>query len=112
MSRGSKLYVALAEFRARRDCVDGVAAFIGHHARSSVREEESCLVFGVCRDPIDPAVFLLYEVYGDEAAYRPHRQIEHFARFRGEARATLETEDGELFISRRVLQRQWLVVEA
>ena len=47
MSRGSKLYVALAEFRARR-----------------------------------------------------------------EARATLQTEDGELFISRRALQRRRPVVEA
>ena len=97
MSRGSKLYVVLAEFRAKRDRVDGFAAFIGHHARSSVMEEEGCLIFDVCRDPIDPVVFLLYEVYKDEAAYRLHRQTEYYARFRREAPAMLETEDGELY---------------
>ncbi|MEE9159836.1 MAG: antibiotic biosynthesis monooxygenase [Gammaproteobacteria bacterium] len=44
-----------------------------------------------------PVVFLLYEVYKDEAAYRLHRQTEYYARFRREAPAVLETEDGELY---------------
>ena len=32
------------------------------------------------RDPEDPKVFYIYEVYDDEAAYTAHTETEHFQR--------------------------------
>ena len=32
------------------------------------------------QDPVNPRVFVLYELYEDEAAYRAHGESEHFQR--------------------------------
>lgn len=103
-------YVVLAEFRARPEHSADFAAFVdGHAARS--RAEPGCLVFDVVQDAADPAVFLLYEVYVDEAAYAAHRAQPYHPRFFEVAGPMLvpgRDERGEetLFVSRRVLRRR------
>ena len=42
--------------------------------------EEGTLVYIPNRDPEDPKVFYIYEVYDDEAAYTAHTETEHFQR--------------------------------
>ena len=95
-------YVVLAELRARPECAGELAAFMARHAAAS-RAEPGCLTFDVCRDPADPTVFVLYEMYTDAAAYTAHRATEHYARFLREAPALIEPQGERLLLSRRVL---------
>lgn len=97
-------YVVLAELRAQPGREGELAAFMARHAAAS-REEPGCLVFDVCRDPADPAAFVLYEAYTDEAAYVAHRATAHYARFMREAPALVEAQGDSLLVSRRVLSR-------
>jgi quinol monooxygenase YgiN len=58
-----------------------VAAFhdaIVANAQESLRTEPCCRQFDVCRDAADPALFFLYELYDDEAAFEVHLQMPHF----------------------------------
>ena len=46
------------------------------------------------RDPDDPHVFFIYEIYDDEAAYTAHGESEHFKRWAfGEAIPLLEARE-------------------
>jgi quinol monooxygenase YgiN len=44
------------------------------------RAEPANLLYQPTQDPDDPRVFLLFEVYADEAGYRAHGESEHFRR--------------------------------
>jgi quinol monooxygenase YgiN len=44
------------------------------------RAEPGNLLYQPHQDPENPCVFLIYEQYRDEAAYRAHAQSEHFRR--------------------------------
>jgi autoinducer 2-degrading protein len=97
----------IVEFRARPDKIDEFVALIDRHAHNSRTLEEGCLVFDVCQEPEDPAQFVLYEAYTDEAAHAAHREMDSFKWFFREAPALLEPgPDGSMFQSRRVLRRR------
>ena len=72
-------YVVIAKWTARDGEDERVLDFIRDLAPPS-REEPGCLVYRVNRDLADPRVFLLYEEYADEAAYRAHGESDHFRR--------------------------------
>jgi autoinducer 2-degrading protein len=58
-----------------------VAAFgdaIIENARQSRETEPGCRQFDVCRDPAQPQLFFLYELYDDETAVQAHLQSTHF----------------------------------
>lgn len=58
-----------------------VAAFevaIADNARASRETEPGCRQFDVCRDPQNPQLFFLYELYDDDAAIAAHMQSAHF----------------------------------
>lgn len=42
------------------------------------RAEPGCLYYQPCRDPEDPRVFMVFEIYADEDAYKAHGETEHF----------------------------------
>ena len=44
------------------------------------REEPGCRFYQAYRDPEEPLVFRLFEIYDDEAAYQAHGASEHFKR--------------------------------
>ena len=48
------------------------------NAPLSLANEAGCHQFDVCRDPADPSLFFLYELYEDEAAFRSHLRSAHF----------------------------------
>ncbi|MBI1650336.1 putative quinol monooxygenase [Hyphomicrobium sulfonivorans] len=52
------------------------------HGKLSIEREEGCRRYDVSVDPIEGSAFLLYQVYEDEAAYRAHRELPHYADFR------------------------------
>ena len=45
------------------------------------RAEPGCLSYQPCRDPANPRVFLVFEVYTDEQAYKAHGESDHFRRY-------------------------------
>ena len=99
-------YVIIVEFRARPEEVEGFAALIDRHAGNS-RAEDGCLAFEVCQDPADPARFVLYEAYEDEAAHRRHLEQASYQRFRTAAPALLVPgPHGALPHQRQVLRRR------
>ncbi len=72
------LFVSLS---IRPETRDTFVAGIKAHAEASLEWELGCVRFDVCEDVEDADHFLLYEVYEDEAAFKAHRETEHFARW-------------------------------
>lgn len=100
-------YVVVAEFRVKPGAEERFTEVLDQHARNSRTGEPGCLAFDVCQHPEDPAHFLLYEVYRDEAAYAAHRETESYRWFFGEVGELLEPgPDGAPFQRRSVLARR------
>jgi quinol monooxygenase YgiN len=95
-------YVVIARWTAKEGHEEEVAAAIGRLIEPS-RAEPGTLLYQPHRDPEDPRVFVLYESYVDEDAYRAHGQSPHFQEhavpafehLEGRERDFLETWDGE-----------------
>lgn len=91
----------VVEFRIKPAHADAFDAAIRANARASVELEPGCRQFDVCRDPDDPALFFLYELYDDEAAIQAHLQSTHFLQMNA---ATAPWVDAKLV---RRLRRDW-----
>ena len=78
-------YVIIVEFRAKPDQVEAFAQLIDRHAHNSRTLEDGCLAFDVCQDPDDPARFVFYEAYRDQAAHHQHLEMDSFKWFRATA---------------------------
>ena len=58
------------------------------------REEPGCRFYQPCRDPENPDVFLIFEIYDDAAAFAAHGESEHFQQIAvGEAFALLDSRE-------------------
>lgn len=68
----------IVEFRIKAAHVAAFDAAITENARASRETEPGCRQFDVCRDPKDPQVFFLYELYDDQAAIEAHLRSPHF----------------------------------
>jgi (4S)-4-hydroxy-5-phosphonooxypentane-2,3-dione isomerase len=80
----------VVEFRIKTAHIDAFDAAIRANAQASVANEPGCRQFDVCRDPDDPAMFFLYELYDDEAAIRAHLQSPHFLQMNAETAAWVD----------------------
>jgi autoinducer 2-degrading protein len=74
----------IVEFRIHPPFIEAFEKAIVENARASREEEAGCRQFDVCRDPADPSIFFLYELYDDEAAIQAHLQSPHFLRMNAE----------------------------
>jgi quinol monooxygenase YgiN len=72
------MLVVVVEFRILPAHVQAFQQAIVDNARLSLETEAGCHQFDVCRDPADPALFFLYELYDDEAAFQAHLRTPHF----------------------------------
>lgn len=72
------MQVLVVEFRIHPRHVESFARAIADNARASRETEPGCRQFDVCRDPADPTLFFLYELYDDEAAIQAHLATPHF----------------------------------
>jgi (4S)-4-hydroxy-5-phosphonooxypentane-2,3-dione isomerase len=72
------MLVIVVEFRIQPAHVQAFQQAIVDNARLSLETEAGCHQFDVCRDPADPALFFLYELYDDEAAFQAHLRTPHF----------------------------------
>jgi quinol monooxygenase YgiN len=71
-------FVVIARYKARAGEEGRVEAALTSMAEPS-RAEPGNLDYQVLRDPQSPGVFMLFERYVDEAAFRAHVATEHFA---------------------------------
>jgi len=72
-------FVVLARWTAKPGEEAAVAAALEALIEPS-RAESGMLLYQPHRDPQDPRVFLIYEQYVDQDAYRAHGESPHFAR--------------------------------
>jgi (4S)-4-hydroxy-5-phosphonooxypentane-2,3-dione isomerase len=75
------MHVLLVTFRIRPEHIAAFAEAIATNARSSLEVEAGCQRFDVCRDPKDDSLFVLYEIYDDEAAIEAHVRSAHYQGF-------------------------------
>ena len=75
------MLVITVTFTVKPEHVEAFAAAMENQARASLENEAGCLQFDVCRDPDDPAVCFLYELYADKAAFDAHLASPHFRSF-------------------------------
>ena len=73
-------FVIIAEFEVKPDQLEQFLELARTDASHSVEREPGCRQFDVCRDPADPSVFFLYELYDDDAAIQAHLQTPHYLR--------------------------------
>lgn len=70
--------VLVVDFRIKTEHIPAFEAAILENARAARETEPGCRQFDVCRDPNDPSLFVLYEMYDDEAAIAAHRKTPHY----------------------------------
>jgi (4S)-4-hydroxy-5-phosphonooxypentane-2,3-dione isomerase len=70
----------VVDFHIKPAFIEDFAAAIADNARASRETEPGCRQFDVCRDPADPSLFFLYELYDDDAAIQAHLRAPHFLR--------------------------------
>jgi quinol monooxygenase YgiN len=86
-------YVVTARWVAKEGEEERVLAALKQLTGAS-RAEPGCLYYQPNRDPENPRVFFLYELYGSEDAYKAHGESEHFQRYGfGEAIPLLESRE-------------------
>ncbi len=75
-------FTVVARIRAAEGKSDALAALLVEQAAAVRAAEPGCLVYRVHRSTRDPALFVFYEQYADEAAFDAHRNAPHLAAFR------------------------------
>lgn len=75
------LAALIVEFHIGPRHIEDFAAALRENAMASMAAEPGCHYFDVCRDPADPALFFLYELYEDEEAIQAHLESGHFLAF-------------------------------
>lgn len=68
--------------RVRPEVAEAFHRRLLRHAGISVAQEPGCRSFDVHQSRDDPALFLLLEVYADDAALEAHRAAPHYLAFR------------------------------
>lgn len=76
-----------AHLRVREDAIEFFRARLTRHAATSVEKEVGCHQFDFFQERNDPTLFLLVEIYEDEAALESHRVSEHYLAFRKDVSA-------------------------
>lgn len=97
-------HVVVAEFQVQPDKVEEFAAFMRRHAELS-RAEPGCRAFEVVQSQTDPAQFLFYEVFDDEAAYTVHRAAPHYQRWRDIGTKMLIPQPDGMYVRRYEMRR-------
>ena len=71
-----------AHLKVHPDVVDRFRDRLLRHARISLDSEPGCHRFDIHQNTGDASLFLLVEIYADEAAFEAHRTSPHYFQFR------------------------------
>jgi autoinducer 2-degrading protein len=80
-------YVVFVDFRLKTGSRPAFRELVEANARLSVRQEPDCRRFDVIEPEGRADSILVYEIYGDRAAFEAHMQSKHFSRFDAESAA-------------------------
>lgn len=83
----------VVEFRIKPALVSAFEREIVENARASRETEPGCRQFDVCRDPADPALFFLYELYDDDAAIAAHLKTQHYLKMNDSTATWVESKN-------------------
>jgi autoinducer 2-degrading protein len=76
------MYVVVVFLEAEPGRREELKAALRVHAAKCLEREPGCQRYDICVDPLEGSMFLLYQVYADEAAHLAHRELPHYADFR------------------------------
>lgn len=79
-----------AHLTCRKEFVEPFRARLLRHAANTLAREPGCSRFDVHQETQRTEIFLLIEIYDDEAALQAHRDSEHYAQFRADVKDWLE----------------------
>lgn len=79
------MFAVTVTFTIAPEHLDKFLPLIEENARASVRDEPGCHQFDVCRTSGTPGLIFLYELYSDEAAFKAHQTMPHYAEFNAKA---------------------------
>ena len=71
-----------AHLKVREEVIAAFRARLERHAATSLEREEGCLRFDFFQERDDPTLFLLIELYADDAAVTSHHASAHYLAFR------------------------------
>jgi quinol monooxygenase YgiN len=71
-----------AHLEVREDAVEQFRARLLRHAKTTLDAEPGCRRFDIHQEKSDPTLFLLIEIYTDDAALETHRASPHYMQFR------------------------------
>ncbi len=89
-NQSNQQHVLLVEFRIQGDFIADFEPAILRNAATSLKSEPGCHRFDVCRDPQDPARFVLYEIYENQEAIDAHLRSAHYLDFDAATRDWVE----------------------
>ena len=75
------MHVTLVHVRVYPESVEAFVAACRLNHEASIRESGNRR-FDILQDPSDPARFILYEAYADEASARAHKETAHYLQWR------------------------------
>jgi (4S)-4-hydroxy-5-phosphonooxypentane-2,3-dione isomerase len=78
----ANVLTVVAKLRAAPGKGDALAALLVEQAAVVRAAEPGCLLYRMHRSTRDPELFLVYEMYADDAAFEAHRTAPHLAAFR------------------------------
>lgn len=76
------MYVVVVFLEAEAGRQEELSEALREHAKTCLDREPGCQRYDISVDPLEGAAYLLYQIYTDEAAYRAHRELPHYADFR------------------------------
>ncbi len=84
------MFVVAVIFIAKPDKAEAFRDRVRRQAAESLEREPGCHRFDVCADPEAPERIFLYELYGDEAAFKAHLETPHFKSFDSDIASLVE----------------------
>ncbi|MBJ6750496.1 putative quinol monooxygenase [Geomonas anaerohicana] len=67
----------VAKLTAKSDCIEAVKTEV-IKMLAPTRQEEGCIEYRLHQDNADPAVFVFFENWKDQAVFEQHMETEHF----------------------------------
>lgn len=92
------MFVVTVTFVLKSEHVEQFRPAMIENARASLETEPGCRRFDVCRDPNDPCITFLYEIYDDADAFEAHKATRHFQAFDALVAPWLVSKEVKVFV--------------
>lgn len=86
------MFVVVLFLEANRDCAEKLRGALTAHAAKVRANDPGCERFDVAHDPLEPASFLVYQVFDSEEAFTAHFELESHLQFATQIEPWVKTE--------------------